>query len=520
MLVGEFLERSVRQFPDKTAVVDGNRRLTYREVDRLSSRLANALVAHGVQRGDRVGILLENCSEAAISIFGVLKAGAVFVMLDPTTKVERLQCVLGDCGASALVLGADKLSGLREALDGTASLKNVCLVRSVGSLPTDGAKSFSSLSQILEGNEFSEVAPPNKCIDADLAALIYTSGSTGRPKGVMLTHLNMFSAAESCILYLGNHAGDVILNVLRLSYSYGLYQLLTAFMVGGTIVLERSLMYPHLLLEKMRTERVTGFALVPTIAAVLLQHDLKKVDLSSLRYITCAGAGLPPAHTRRLREELPHVKIFLMYGQTECKRISYLPPEQIEIRPNSVGIAIPNEEVYIIDEAGRRVGPGVVGELVVRGSHVMKGYWGLPEETDKSLRPGPLPGEKVLHTGDLFRMDEEGYLYFVSRRDDIIKTRGEKVSPKEVEDVLYLLDGILEAAVVGVSDPILGQSIRAVVTLREGFALSKMEILRHCAKHLEDFKIPQHVEFRAALPKTSGGKISRSELRTSLEVQA
>ena len=214
------------------------------------------------------------------------------------------------------------------------------------------------------------------------------------------------------------------------------------------------------------------------------------------------------------------MKIYLMYGQTECKRISYLPPEQIEIRPNSVGIAIPNEEVYIIDEAGRRVGPGVVGELVVRGSHVMKGYWGLPEETDKALHPGPVPGEKVLHTGDLFRMDEEGYLYFVSRGDDIIKTRGEKVSPKEVEDVLYLLDGILEAAVVGAPDPILGQSIRAVVTLREGFALSKIDILRHCSKHLEDFKIPQHVEFRAALPKTSGGKISRSELRTSLEVQA
>src|SRR5208282_4007316 len=201
-----------------------------------------------------------------------------------------------------------------------------------------------------------------------------------------------------------------------------------------------------------------------------------------------------------------------MYGQTECKRISYLPPEQLDSRPNSVGIAIPNEEVFIVDEAGHPVGPGVVGELVVRGPHVMQGYWGLPEETARALRPGPVRGERVLYTGDLFTMDEEGYLYFVARKDDIIKTRGEKVSPREIEDVLSAIEGLLEVAVVGVPDDVFGHSIKAVVTLRDGFSISAQEIQRHCAMHLEDFKVPRYVEFRTSLPKTDRGKIDRREI--------
>ena len=520
MQVEEFLEKSARRFPDKTALVCGNQRFSYSEADRLSSRFANALVAHGVRRGDRVVVCLDNCGEAAFSIFGILKAGAVFVMVDHTTKSERLHYILSDCGATALVLAAEKLESVRGSLNALPDLHTVFLTNvKDGNAPAAGEQ-FFSLSHILDGTEFSDVAPPKKCIDADLAALIYTSGTTGSPKGVMLTHLNMLSAAESVISYLRNDSNDVILNVLRLSYSYGLYQILTGFLVGGTVILERSVTYPYLLLEKIQKERVTAFPLVPTIAAMFLHYDLKQYDFSSLRYITSAGAALPQQHARKLRELLPHVQIFIMYGQTECKRISYLPPNQIDIRPDSVGIAIPNEELYIIDEQGRRVDPGVVGELVVRGAHVMKGYWGLPEESEKSLRPGPVPGEKVLHTGDLFRMDEEGYLYFVSRKDDIIKTRGEKVSPKEVEDVLYSVEGVLEAAVVGVPDEVLGQSIKAVVTLREGFQVSKQELLRHCAKHLEDFKIPRQIEFRAALPKTISGKIDRKELRSPVETQA
>jgi len=523
--VEQFLEKSASRFPDKTALVCGSQRLSYQEVDRLSNRFAHALLSSGVRRGDRVVVCLDNSSEAVVSIFGVLKAGAVFVMLDHTMKAERLHYILLDCAATALVLPAERFPGLQESLAGLPQLQTVYLANAKNSVPsavrpTDTLQQLFSISHILDDAEFSEQAPPKQCIDADLAALIYTSGTTGRPKGVMLTHLNIFSAADSVISYLGNNSDDVFLSVLRLSYSYGLYQMLTGFLVGGTVILERSLSYPYLLFEKIKNEKVTAFPLVPTIAAVLLQYDLRKYDLSSLRYITTAGAALPRQHAGKLREFLPKVQIFVMYGQTECKRISYLPPDQLAVRPDSVGIAIPNEEVYIIDESGNRVAAGIVGELVVRGSHVMKGYWGLPEESAKALRPGPVPGEKALHTGDLFRMDEEGYLYFVSRRDDIIKTRGEKVSPKEIEDVLYSMAGILEVAAVGVPDELMGQSIKVVVTLLEGIEMSKQDVLRHCAKHLEDFKIPHVVEFRAALPKTASGKISRIELVSPVESKA
>jgi long-chain acyl-CoA synthetase len=201
-----------------------------------------------------------------------------------------------------------------------------------------------------------------------------------------------------------------------------------------------------------------------------------------------------------------------MYGLTECKRACYLPPDEIERRPTSVGRALPNMEVYVVDEWGDRVRHGQVGELVVRGANVMKGYWDLPAETEKVLKPGLLPGEKVLHTGDLFRMDDEGYLYFVSRKDDLIKSRGEKVSPMEIENVLYSLEEVQDAAVVGVPDDILGQAIKAIVTIRAGASVTVSDILRHCARHLEDFMVPKYVEIRTAFPKTLTGKINKREL--------
>jgi acyl-CoA synthetase (AMP-forming)/AMP-acid ligase II len=232
----------------------------------------------------------------------------------------------------------------------------------------------------------------------------------------------------------------------------------------------------------------------------------------ALRYITNTAAALPPAHIARLQELFPATRIFSMYGLTECKRCTYLPPEELPRRPGSVGIAIPGTEAYVVDEQGRRAPPGAVGELVIRGAHVMKGYWADPQATERVLRAGPFPWEKVLHTGDLFRTDEDGYLYFVGRKDDIIKSRGEKVSPKEVENVLYELPGLREAAVVGVPDPVLGMAIKAVVVTDPDYALSERDVIRHCAARLEDFMVPKTVEFRASLPKSDNGKISRSRV--------
>ena len=517
MQLEEFLEQSALRLPQKTALVSQGERYTYAELDRVSNRLAHGLTAEGICRGDRVAIFLDNSVEMVLSIFAVLKLGGVFLVVNPTTKADKLAYILNNCRAVALISHA-KLEGIFSSVESQVHSLNLTLL--VGSGPSEApiqqVRRLDWQTLLNRSSAAADHRPSKSAIDIDLATIIYTSGSTGFPKGVMMTHLNMVTAATSITQYLENTSEDIILNVLPLSFDYGLYQVLMAFKVGATVVLEKSFAYPAVILEKLSQERVTGFPIVPTMVAILLQmKGLTPGRFPHLRYMTNTAAALPPAHIQRLRELFPATRIYSMYGLTECKRVAYLPPEQLDVRPTSVGKAIPNTEVYIVNEQGERVPPGEIGELVIRGAHVMKGYWERPEETDRALRPGPLPGEKVLYSGDLFKMDDEGYLYFVGRKDDIIKTRGEKVSPKEVEAVLYALPEITEAAVVGVDDPILGQAIKAVVVLVEGARLTEKEVLRHCARHLEDFMVPKQVEFRTALPKTATGKISKRELGVS-----
>ena len=512
MQVESFLEDSARRMPRKTALVCGARRLTYAQLERLSNRLAHALIAAGVERGDRVAVHLDNSVEAVVSIFAVLKAGAVVMMVNPATKPGKLAYLLNHARAHTVILSARKAVALQANPAELPHLGAVVYTPTAKQTPSAPGKHCVALDDLLEQHAGDERPPKKRAIDLDLAALLYTSGSTGKPKGVMLSHFNMVSSSRSITTYLENTPDDVILNVLPLSFGYGLSQVLTAARVGGTLVLEQSFAYSHAVIEKIIQEKATGFPLVPTLAAVLLQMDLTKYDLSRLRYITSAAAALPTEHIVQLRNLLPHVKIYVMYGQTECTRVTYLPPAQIDDRPTSVGRGMPNEEVYIVDRHDRRVGPNVVGELVVRGSHVMRGYWELPDQTDRKLRPGLLPGEKVLYTGDLFRMDHQGYLYFVGRKDDIIKCGGEKVSPKEVEDILYSHPAVAEAAVVGVPDRVLGQAIKAFVALKDDRVATERELARHCAAHLESFMVPQFVEFRDSLPKSSNGKIQKQEL--------
>lgn len=514
MQVEEFLERSAERYPEKAALVCGQERLTYAAVDTRCNQLANVLLESGLERRDRVAVYMENSPEAAFGIFGALKAGGVFVVINPTTKIEKLAYILNNCRASALITTQKKFKEISEVLRQTPYLRTVIASGAGGDAyeaTSLAGKKLISLDAALATARAER--PPKRCIDIDLAALIYTSGSTGRPKGVMVTHLNIVSAATSITTYLENTADDVIINLLPFAFDYGLYQLLMAFKAGARLVLEHGFTYPFAVIETMLREQVTGLPLVPTISSLLLQMDLRKYEFPHLRYITNTAAALPLEHIRKLREVFPRTKIFSMYGLSECKRVSYLPPEQIDVRPRSVGRAMPNEEVYIVDDAGKRLGPGETGELVVRGANVMKGYWELPEETSKMLRDGGFSWpEKVLYTGDLFSMDEEGYLYWVGRKDDIIKTRGEKVSPREVEDVLYSMPQISDAAVAGVADPVLGQAIQAYVTLKPGALLSEQEILRYCKEHLEDFMVPKIVEIRAALPATTTVKISKRAL--------
>jgi acyl-coenzyme A synthetase/AMP-(fatty) acid ligase len=251
---------------------------------------------------------------------------------------------------------------------------------------------------------------------------------------------------------------------------------------------------------------------VPTIFAIMLRMDLSVYNLSSLRYLSNTAAALPVSHITELREKFKWATLYSMYGLTETKRTLYLPPDQLDTRPGSVGIAIPGTEVWIEDEDGTRLGPGQTGELIVRGRHVMRGYWEAPEATAARYRPGPIPGERVCYTGDLFRMDEDGYFYFVSRKDDIIKSRGEKVAPKEIETVLYGIKGVIEAAVIGVPDPILGEVPKAFLVLG-GVELNEAQVLAHCRANLEDFMMPKYIEFRQELPKTSSGKIKKTDLK-------
>jgi acyl-coenzyme A synthetase/AMP-(fatty) acid ligase len=275
--------------------------------------------------------------------------------------------------------------------------------------------------------------------------------------------------------------------------------------------LERSFAYPSSILKRIQEERVTGFAGVPTIFALIAQMDLSGLELASLRYVTNAAAALPPEQVKHLCRKLPGVAFYSMYGLTEVKRALYLPPELLEQKPGSVGVAIPGTEVWLEDEVGNRLGPGEVGELVVRGRHVMRGYWDAPELSARRFRTDRISGERVCYTGDLFRMDEEGCMYFVSRKDDVIKVRGEKVAPTEVENVLCGLAGVVEAAVIGVCDPVLGQSVKAFVVASDKNVTAR-EVLAHCRAHLEDFMVPKTLEFREALPKSPSGKIQKREL--------
>jgi len=511
MLVEKFLEESARRFPEKIALITERERFTYRQIEDRANALAQAMVAAGVSRGDRVVIVLPNSVEAVVAIFATLKADAVFVVLHATIKSDKLAYVLNNCRATGIVIDLAKAETDQRWLSETPYLRSVFIRGAAAADDEAVRKSGKHLYSLdnLQDADACAAPPPRRCIDIDLAALIYTSGSTGRPKGVMMTHLNIVSAATSITTYLENRSDDVVIDVLPLSFDYGLYQLLMMFKVGGTLVLLNSFAYPHPVLQRIAEEGVTGFPIVPTISATLLQMNLSRYTFPKLRYLTNTAAALPIDHIRKLRALFPQVKIYSMYGLTECKRVSYLPPDQIDVRPGSVGRGMPNEEVYIVDPEGNRVGPSAVGELVIRGANVMKGYWELPEETDSCLRAGPLPGEKVLHSGDLFYADQDGYLYFVGRRDDIIKTRGEKVSPREIEDAIYSLDSIAEAAVIGIPDPILGSAIKALIVPKQGASVTVQDILRQCAGKLEDFMVPKFVEFRPSLPKTESGKINK-----------
>jgi amino acid adenylation domain-containing protein len=508
VLLHEAFEQTAQRLAAKTALVDGDHRVSYGELLRRSWALAQALRADGLAIGDRVLILLESGAEYAVAVHAVLMAGAAIVPISPFAKSHKVAFIATDTRAAALLTE----ESLRPAWESVISQAPHLI-----SLRIAGSKHRVSDGGLVrewpvDGASVKEI--DSATIDQDLAALIYTSGTTGISKGVMLTHLNMVSAWNSVQSYLGLRETDVIGLALPPAFSYGLYYLLMGLGLGATVIMERTSAFPQRLLEILQRERVTVFPGVPTLFSSLLEtSNLPSFDLSSMRILTNAAAAIPDRNLKRLRTAFPQANILPMYGLTECKRASYLPPDQIDLRPGSIGRGMPNQEHWLVDEEGHRLPLGSTGELVVRGSHVMRGYWERPSETDERLKPGRYPGELVLHTGDFFRSDLDGYLYFVARKDDIIKSRGEKVAPREVENVIHQLEDVTACAVVGVPDDSLGHAVKAYVVVRRGSGLTARDIIRHCLVNLESYMAPKFVELVDELPRTDSGKIRHASLR-------
>lgn len=489
MLIAALLDEAARRHGDREALIAGGERLTYAELNARANRLAHGLISRGLSPGDRAAIWLDNGVDVAVAVWAVLKAGAVMTPLNASLKAAKLTYILNDTRARLLITDPGRAARV-EAGD-TPHLSVVVTTADFAGLMSAHPAS----------------APEARRASEDLAALIYTSGTTGEPKGVMCPNAAMLAAAGSIQAYLKLTAGDRVLNVLPLSHGYGLYHLFLCAGSGAALILEKSFAFPAQILGVIAKERATVFPAVPAMLAMLLGMDLSAFDLTSLRIVTSAGAALPSEHLKRLAEALPDAEIFAMYGLTECVRASFLPPAESAARPASIGRGMPGAVLEIIDETGAVIPGAGTGELVVRGAHVMAGYWEKPEETARVFLPG-----RAVRSGDLFRRDAEGFFYFAGRRDELIKSRGERVSPKEVEDVLCALPGVAEAAVVGAPDPVLGAVVKAVIVQAPGAALTEREVTRFCAQRLEDFAVPRLIEFRTALPLGPTGKVDKQAL--------
>ncbi|GMV31392.1 MAG: acyl-CoA synthetase [Rhodanobacteraceae bacterium] len=506
--------RAVETAPERPALTHDDATLTYAQLAEHVRRFADGLMALGLQRGERVGIYLEKRFEMVAAAFGAPAAGGVFVPMNPLLKAEQVGHILRDCNVRVLVTSPERLALLAATVAQCHDLRHVVL--------TDGAATPPSVSG-LGTHRWRELcdaprASWHRVIDIDMLSILYTSGSTGKPKGVVLSHRNMVAGAKSVASYLENRADDVLLAALPLSFDAGFSQLTTAFHVGARAVLINYLV-PKDVLNAIVRERVTGLTAVPPLWIQLTQLRWPATVTEHLRYIANTGGRMPLETLKQLRAALPKTRVFLMYGLTEAFRATYLPPEEVDRRPDSIGKAIPNSEVLVLREDGTQCAPNEPGELVQRGALVGMGYWNDPEKTAERYRP--LPGreaglvqpEIAVFSGDTVRMDEEGFLYFIGRRDEMIKTSGYRVSPNEVEEVVYATQLVGECAAFGVPHPTLGQAIVVVATPKDGAELSAQQLLATCRERLPIYMVPAHVDIRSgSLPRNPNGKIDRKAL--------
>jgi len=515
-LVHHMLRASATRLPAKEAVVHRDERLTFAEVWGKVTNLAHGLRRAGVRRADRIGIYLEASVPQVLSIFGVSRSGAVFVPINAQLFPEQVAHIAKDCAMKALITTPNRLADLQEILPQMPSVEFIVAVGDGETpklpVPVHSFESMLASAPVAAWREES--------ISKDLAAILYTSGSTGKPKGVMLSHGNVVAGATIVSTYLGITETERILAILPFSFDAGLNQLTTAIQQGGTIVLS-NFVFARDIVQILLKERITGLAGVPTLWSLITQPNssLTKQPYPDLRYITNTGGAMPQNALKLLRTALPSTKVFLMYGLTEAFRSTYLPPEELDRRPTSMGKAIPDTEILVVAEDGKLCGPGEVGELVHRGPTVSLGYWGRPEDTARVLRSNPLlppelgDCERVCYSGDLVKMDEDGFLYFVGRRDTMIKSSGYRISPTEVEEAIFASGKVRHTAVIGLPDEVLGQAIKAFVVATDGEPVNTETLLAHCARKLPRYMVPKFVEVLNEMPRTSSGKVDYPALR-------
>jgi len=508
MLIHHALEHSAQRFPEKKAVWYRDQWMNYGEIEDNANRLAQALIKNDVRRGDRVAILLENSFEYIISYYAILKSGAITVSLNTATTADALTYLLNDAGAKAVISNQNYADYLLPAINQAPYLRYAAIDQEdLSRYEEIGHCHQERLADIFKN--YPPKKPDVAGVDIDLASIFYTSGSTGKPKGATLSHLNVVANTRSIIDYLHLGINDRIMVILPFYYIYGKSLLNTHFFVCGSVVINNNFTFPNLMLDDMQQTQVTGFAGVPSHFTILLhKSDLKKRRFPDLRYVTQAGGAMAAEIQRKVAKIFKPAKLYVMYGATEAAaRLSFLNPADLTRKGGSVGKAIPNVELFVVNTEGERLPPGQTGEIVARGSNMMQGYWKDPLETEKAIRNG------LYFTGDIGSMDEEGYLFIVGRKKDYIKLGGERISSREIEESILGIEPVRETAVIGVEDHLLGEVIKAYVVLREGITLSVKEFKLRLSKKLPTYKIPKFVEFINELPKNSVGKIDKEKLR-------
>ena len=520
-LLHDLIAQSARIAPANVALVYQKQAINYVQLERLVDSAADLFLTLDIEKSERVATFLEKRIENVGAMFAAARAGGVFVPVNPLLKGEQVVHILNDCNVRILVTSNDRLKLLMPVLRECPDLRAIVLVDSdTGSIPE---RSDVRILGWESGLRDAKAKQRHRVIDGDMAAILYTSGSTGKPKGVVLSHRNIVAGAESVAEYLELTPNDRILSVLPLSFDYGLNQITTAFFVGATAVLMNYL-FPRDVIKAVADEKITGLAAVPPLWVQLAQLPWPQNVVENLRYITNSGGHMPEPTLNALRSALPKTKPFLMYGLTEAFRSTYLPPDQVTIRPDSIGKAIPNAEILVVREDGSECAANEPGELVHRGVHVSLGYWNDIEKTAERFKPAPsqLSGlvmpEMAVWSGDTVKRDEEGFLYFISRRDEMIKTSGYRVSPTEVEEVIYATGAVSEVAAFGVKHPTLGQAIVVVVMPKPGQELSTDVLLATAKRDLPAFMVPhKFILTSESLPRNPNGKIDRKTLAQNAE---